>query len=326
MISYILRRLAGLLPVLWAVVTLIWLLLFLVPGDPARLLAGGQSADPAVIERVRADWHLDDPAPIRYLRYLARLARGDLGNSYFQQRPVARVIGETLLPTGVLALAAVLAASVGGIAAGILAAAYARRWVDDLLAFLSLVWVSTPVFWLGLMLILLFASTLGWLPVLGYGMEGIPVPGTGWRLPEARHLVLPAATLALVSLGTISRITRASLLDVLGSDYVRTAAAQGVPPIPLHFRHALRNALIPVVTVIGIDFAALLGGAVATEFVFAWPGLGRAMVRAIEQRDLPVVEGGVILLCTGFVLVNLFVDLCYGLLDPRVRIGAGRAV
>jgi ABC-type dipeptide/oligopeptide/nickel transport system permease component len=182
------------------------------------------------------------------------------------------------------------------------------------------------VFWLGLMLILLFASTLGWLPVLGYGMEGIPVPGTRWRLPEARHLVLPAATLALVSLGTISRITRASLLDVLGRDYVRAAAAQGASPLALHLRHALRSALVPVVTVIGIDFAALLGGAVATEFVFAWPGLGRAMVRAIEQRDLPVVEGGVILLCAGFVLINLLVDLCYGLLDPRVRIGAGRRI
>jgi len=172
-----------------------------------------------------------------------------------------------------------------------------------------------------LMLILLFATTLGWLPVLGYGMNGWVVPGTHLRFPELRHLILPSLTLSLISLGTIARITRASLLDVVDRDYIRTAAAQGVRPSMLYLRHALRNALIPVITLIGIDFASLLGGAVATEFVFAWPGLGKTIVRGIAQRDLPVVEGGVLCLCMAFVMVNLAVDLCYALVDPRVKLG-----
>jgi len=238
-----------------------------------------------------------------------------------EARPVAQVIGEAFPPTAVLAVSAILLASLGGIALGLLSAAYARRWLDDLLAFLSLICVSVPAFWLGLMLILLFASRLGWLPVLGYGMDGIRIPGTEIRLPELRHLVLPAITLSLISLGTIVRITRASLLEVLQRDFIRSSAAQGTAPAVLYLRHALRNALIPVITVIGIDFAALLGGAVATEFVFAWPGLGKAIVRGIADRDLPVVEGGVLCLCLAFVLVNLAVDLCYVLVDPRVRLG-----
>ena len=321
MIAYALRRVLGLVPVLWACVTLIWFLMFVLPGDPARLLAGSQSADPEVIARIRSEWGLDTPAPAQYLRYLSRLAGGDLGTSYSQRRPVSRIIAETLPPTAILAVAAILVASLGGIALGLVSAASARRWPDDLVTFFSLLCVSTPVFWLGLMLILLFASKLGWLPVLGYGMEGAVIPGTGLRLPEIRHLVLPALTLGLISLGTVARISRASLMEAAGRDYVRTAAAKGVRPVLLYLRHALRNALIPVVTVIGIDFAALLGGAVATEFVFAWPGLGKAIVRGIAQRDLPLVEGGVICLSLAFVLVNLAVDLCYAIIDPRVKLG-----
>jgi peptide/nickel transport system permease protein len=320
-IPYVLRRLLSLVPVLWAVVTLIWICVFLLPGDPARLLAGGQRSDPRVVARIRAEWRLDDPAPVQYLRYLSGLARGDLGTSYLQERPVSQVIGDAFPPTAVLAVSAILIAAVGGIGMGLLSAAHARRWVDDLLALFSLVCVSLPAFWLGLMLILLFASGLGWLPVLGYGMEGARIPGTGIRLPELRHLVLPAVTLSLISLGTIARITRASLLEVLDRDFIRSSAAQGAGPVAIYLRHALRNALIPVITVIGIDFAALLGGAVATEFVFAWPGLGKAIVRGIADRDLPVVEGGVICLSLAFVLVNLAVDLCYVLIDPRVRLG-----
>lgn len=320
MIAYALRRVLGLVPVLWACVTLIWFLMFVLPGDPARLLAGSQSADPEVIARIRSEWGLDTPAPAQYLRYLSRLAGGDLGISYSQRRPVSRIIAETLPPTAILAVAAILVASLGGIALGLVSAASARRWPDDLVTFFSLLCVSTPVFWLGLMLILLFASKLGWLPVLGYGMEGAVIPGTGLRLPEIRHLVLPALTLGLISLGTIARISRASLMEAAGREYIRTAAAKGVRPALLYLRHALRNALIPVVTVIGIDFAALLGGAVATEFVFAWPGLGKAIVRGIAQRDLPLVEGGVICLSLAFVLVNLAVDLCYAFIDPRVKL------
>jgi ABC-type dipeptide/oligopeptide/nickel transport system permease component len=320
-ISYALRRLLSLLPVLWAVVTLIWICLFLLPGDPASLLAGGQRADPGVVARIRAEWGLDDPAPARYVRYLAALARGNLGTSYLQGRPVSRVIAEAFPPTAFLAVAAMLLAVSGGILLGIVSAAYAGRWPDHLLAFFSLVVVSLPAFWLGLMLILLFSSRLGWLPVLGYGMEGMRIPEIGVRLPELRHLILPALTLSFVSLGTIARVTRSSLLEVLQREYILRSAAQGTAPAGLYFRHALKNALIPVVTVTGIDFASLLGGAVATEFVFAWPGMGKAIVHAIADRDLPVVEGGVICLCVAFVLVNLAVDLCYVFVDPRIRPG-----
>jgi len=322
-IAFILRRILNLVPVLWAVVTLIWIFLFAIPGDPARLLSGGQSADPVVMARIRADWGLDDPAALQYLRYLSSLAQGNLGTSYLQGRRVSRVIAETFPPTAILALASILVASLGGVALGLISVVYARRWVDDLLTFFCLLCVSTPVFWLGLMLILLFASTLGWLPVLGYGMNGRIIPGTTLRLPEVRHLVLPALTLSLISLGTIARITRASLLEVVRRDYIRTAAAQGAHPAVLYLRLALRNALIPVITVIGIDLAALLGGAVATEFVFAWPGLGKAIVRGIAERDLPVVEGGVICLCLAFVLANFAADLGYILVDPRIRMDRG---
>jgi peptide/nickel transport system permease protein len=254
------------------------------------------------------------------VRYLARLAGGNLGDSYLQGRPVSRILAETFPATAILALAAMALASFGGVALGVLCAAWEKRWVDQLVSFVSLVLISLPVFWLGMMLILLFASRLGWLPVLGYGMDGRRIPGTAFRLPEIKHLVLPALTLAFFSLGAICRVTRASLLEVLRQPYVRSSRARGIPPLALHLRTALRNALIPVITVLGIDLAALLGGAVATEFVFAWPGLGKMIVHGIADRDLPLVEGGVLCLCLAFVLVNLVVDLCYCLVDPRVRL------
>jgi len=318
--SYLLRRLLGLLPVLWGVATLVWILLFVVPGDPAALLAGGPRSDPQVLERVRQEWGLNEPALAQYWKFLARLARGDLGTSYLQHRPVSRILAETFPATAILAVSAILVAALGGMALGILSAAWARRWPDDAITFLALALISLPVFWLGMMLMLLFSSTLGWLPVLGYGMDGVTVPGTPFRLPEMKHLVLPALTLALFSLGAICRVTRASLIEVLQQRYILSSTAKGLRPAVVHLRAALRNALIPVVTVVGIDFAALLGGAVATEFVFAWPGLGKTIVHGIADRDLPVVEGGVLCLCLAFVLVNLVVDLCYALIDPRVRL------
>ena len=320
MTSYLLRRTLGLLPVLWAVVTVIWILLFALPGDPAAILAGGLRADPSVLARVRMEWNLDEPAPSQYLHYVYRLARGDLGDSYLQRRPVARILAETFPPTAILALTAMLGAALGGIALGLICAAWANRWVDDLISLACLSLVSLPVFWLGMMLILLFASRLGWLPVLGYGMDGMRIPGTSIQLPEVRNLVLPALTLALFYLGAICRITRASLLEVLQQRYIQNYRARGMRPAAIHLRAALRNALIPILTVLGIDFASLLGGAVATEFVFAWPGLGKTIVHGIADRDLPVVEGGVLCLCLAFVLVNLAVDLCYAVVDPRVRL------
>lgn len=320
MTSYLLRRCLGLLPVLWAVATLVWVLLFALPGDPAAMLSGGLRSDPQVLEKVRQEWGLNESPAAQYLRYLTRLASGNLGTSYLQRRPVSRILAETFPATAILALSSMLLASLAGVALGLISAVWEKRWPDDLISFVCLGLISLPVFWLGMMLILLFASRLGWLPVLGYGMDGLIIPATRIRLPELNHLVLPTLTLALFSLGAICRVTRASLLEALHQRYILSSTARGVHPMSIHLRSALRNALIPVVTVLGIDFAALLGGAVATEFVFAWPGLGKTIVHGIADRDLPVVEGGVLCLCLAFVLVNLAVDLCYALVDPRVRL------
>ncbi|HKQ96667.1 MAG TPA: ABC transporter permease [Candidatus Polarisedimenticolia bacterium] len=318
MIGYLGRRLVGLLPVLFAAATIVWILMFLLPGDPARLIAGGQGADPEVIRAIRADWGLDRPAPVQFLAYLGRLLRGDLGISYLQARPVADIIGEHLLPTLVLAFAGTILAALGGVALGCLAAARRGRLTDLLVLGASLVGTSAPVFWIGLLLIVLFASRLRWLPVAGYGLEGAILPGFGARLPEWDHLVLPALTLALVSMGAIARVTRAALLDNASAAFATTARARGAGRLRVFLQHGLRNALVPVVTVLGLNLAGLLGGAVATEFVFAWPGLGKALVRAIALRDLPVVEGCVLMLTLVYVLASLAVDLLYPILDPRL--------
>jgi ABC-type dipeptide/oligopeptide/nickel transport system permease component len=301
-----------------AAATVVWCLMFLLPGDPARLIAGGQGVDPRVLESIREEWGLDAPAPVQYFHYLGKLLRGDLGVSYIQRRPVAAIIADHFPATLVLAVAAVLLAAVGGMLLGSLAAFTRNRLLDQLVLVLALLGTSTPVFWLGLMLMLLFASHLGWLPVLGYGMNGPVIPWIDARLPEWDHLVLPAVTLSLVSLGVIARLTRASLLETGGAEYLVTASAKGASRLRVFTRHALKNALVPVVTIVGIDFAAMLGGAVATEYVFAWPGLGKTIVRAIALQDLPLVEGGVLFLTFIFVAVNLAIDLLYVYLDPRI--------
>jgi peptide/nickel transport system permease protein len=325
MASYIARRLLSLVPVLLAAATLVWLLLFALPGDPARLIAGGRALDARVLESIRAEWGLDAPAPLQYLRFLAKLLRGDLGTSYIQRRPVASIVAESLPATAILATTAILLSALGGLLLGSIAAWHHGRPVDHAVMILALIGTSTPVFWLGLMLMLLFASRLEWLPVLGYGMNGAVVPGLGIRLPEWDHLVLPAVTLSLVSLGSTARLTRSSLLEGGQADYLRTAAAKGSSALRVFVHHALMNALIPVVTVVGLDFAAMLGSAVATEYVFAWPGLGKTIVRAIALKDLPVVEGSVLFLTVIFVLVNLAVDLIYVWLDPRIHYGSASA-
>ncbi len=324
MSSYIVRRLLSLVPVLLAAATIVWICVFLLPGDPARLIAGGLSADPEVLESIREEWHLDASPIAQYALYIGKLVRGDLGTSYIQHRPVIEIIGEHLPATIILATAAILISSTFGLFLGTLAAFYRGRLIDSGVLVLALLGSSTPVFWLGLMLMLLFAARLSWFPVLGYGMEGAVLPILGIRLPEWDHLVLPAVTLSLVSLGSIARLTRASLLETGQADYLRTASAKGGSTFRIFALHALSNALIPVVTVLGIDFAGMLGGAVATEYVFAWPGLGKAIVRGIALRDLPLVEGGVLVLTTVFVLVNLLVDLSYTWLDPRIQLDARR--
>ena len=323
MIAFALRRLLFLIPVLWLVATVVWVALFFLPGDPVRLL-GGQNADPVVLERIRTDWGLDDPPLQQYGRYLWRLTHLDLGESYVQQRPVAEILLDHLPATLVLAGTAMVLAVGLGLCAGIVAALWRGTAVDSAVLATSLFGLSTPVFWLGLMLMLLFASSrgLGWLPVSGYGdgfVIHLPLGLTELRLPEFSHLVLPALTLALVSAGSLARMTRSAILDVLRQEYVVAARARGLSAWRVLGRHVLRNALVPVITLAGLDLAALVGGAIATEFVFAWPGIGKAILRAIHLRDLPVVEGGVLLMTAAFVTVTLLVDLSYGWIDPRTR-------
>jgi peptide/nickel transport system permease protein len=322
--SYIIRRFLSLVPVLLAAATLVWIVLFLLPGDPARLIAGGQGSDPEVLQSIREEWNLDAPAPVQYLGYLGRLLRGDLGTSYVQRRPVTEIIRDHLPATVILAVAAILISATLGLLLGTLAAFYRGRLIDTLVLVLALIGSSTPVFWLGLMLMLLFAARLSWLPVLGYGMNGAVIPLLGIQLPEWDHLILPALTLSLVSLGGIARLTRMSLLEAGQADFLRTASAKGSSTFRVFVMHALTNAIIPVVTVVGIDFAGMLGGAVATEYVFAWPGLGKTIVRAIALRDLPLVEGGVLALTAVFVTMNLLVDVAYAYLDPRINLDTGR--
>jgi peptide/nickel transport system permease protein len=326
MTGYLVRRLLGVVPVLLAATALVWVLMFLLPGDPARLMAGGQGADPEILRAIRAEWRLDDPAWVQFTRYLGRITSGDLGTSYIQGRPVSAVLRDHLLPTAVLACAAAALASFAGVALGAFAAARRGRAADFLVLTLAVLGASTPVFWLALLLMLVFAARLHWFPVLGYGTDGWLLPLVGARLPEWDHLVLPAVTLALLTMGAIARVTRASLIEAGAHEFLRAAAARGAGRGRIFLRHALRNALVPVLTVLGLNLASLLSGAVATEFVFAWPGLGKALVRAIALRDVPVVEGCVLLLTAVYVLASLAVDLLYPLVDPRMMGTSGDSV
>lgn len=314
MTTYVIRRLLMVIPILLGVATIIFVLMFMVPGDPARLMMG-QHGDERVLASIRHEMGLDRPLYVQYVKFIGRLVQGDLGMSYRQKRPVATIIAERFPATLKLALSAMTLAILAGMTLGIIAAVNRNKIWDLLVMTLSLTGISLPVFWLGMMLILVFASGLGWLPVGGYGRSG-----------DLRHLLLPAIALSTISIGYISRMMRSSMLEVIGKDYIRTARAKGLSEWAVILRHALRNALIPVITIIGIDFASLLGGAVATETVFAWPGLGRAVVDAIRERDLPVVEGCVIFMAFVFVIANLLVDLSYAWLDPRIRLdGSGRS-
>ncbi len=320
MLLFITRRLLWMLPVLWAAATLIWILMFLIPGDPARILSG-QSADPEVLARVRTEWGLDQPAPARYARYIARLAHMDLGTSYVQHRPVTVILREGLGRTFLLALCASALGLAIGVGLGLACAARPGSGLDAAARIFSALNLATPTFWMGMILMLIFASWLRWLPVSGYG-EGITLGG--FRLPGLAHLILPAVTLALFSSALLARVARAALLEARAQPYCTAAMARGVTSGGALSRHALKAAGAPIATLAGLSFGTLLGGAIATETVFAWPGLGLVILRAISVRDLPVVEGAAVSMTAIFLLVNLAVDLSYGLLDPRARGHAAR--
>jgi peptide/nickel transport system permease protein len=305
------RRALQLVPVLLGLTLIVFALQAVALGDPVRA-AMGQRGDPEAIARIRTDYGLDAPLWVQYGQYLGRLLRGDLGRSFRQQVPVADLIAERLPATLRLALAAMGLAALLGVAAGVAAAVGHGRVLDAAIMTVALLGISTPVFWLGMMLVLLFAVTLGWFPISGYG-EG------DWR-----HLILPALTLGALHVGYIARMTRSSLLEILGEDYLRTARAKGLHESVVLLKHGLRNASLPILTLVGIGVGDVLVGAPLTETVFAWPGLGRLLVAAAANRDLPVVLGATLLFALIYVVANFLVDCCYVLADPRLRFAGGR--
>ena len=306
--GFIVKRLAVSVPVLLGVTFLIFMLLHVVPGDPVALMMG-ERMSPEVIDRVRAQMHLDDPWPVRYVRFISDALRGDLGESYKLRRPVVGLLRDAFPTTLKLALAAALVAWGIGLPAGVLSAVRPYSWVDNFFMGLALTGVSTPVFWIALLFQYLFALKLGWLPVAGFY--------------SAKHLIMPALVLGWSSSGLVARLTRSSLLDVMRHDYIRTARAKGLRPGPVILRHALKNALLPVVTVMALQIAFLLSGSVITESVFNIPGVGRIAVGAIQNRDMPLLQGAVLFTTVLVILGNLAADLLYGWLDPRIRRDGG---
>ncbi|HXA96510.1 MAG TPA: ABC transporter permease [Candidatus Dormibacteraeota bacterium] len=309
--GYVLRRILQTVPVLLGVSLLAFAVMHVVPGDPVRLIAGPDAPE-SVVLRIRTELGLDRPLYEQYASFLGRALRGDLGRSLRSRAPVVDEIVARFPATLELTTASMLIAVVAGVPLGLIAAVRRSTWVDYLATLTSLSTLSMPVFWLAIVAIWLFSLQLGWLPVSGRA-------GPPWQWDGFRHLVLPAVTLATTSLAITSRLTRSGMLEVLGREYVTTAWAKGLPPLGVVGKHALKNALIPVVTVVGLQYGFLLGGAVVTETIFAWPGVGRLAMTAILQRDYPVVQGCVLLVAVLFVLVNLLVDLLYGWLDPRIR-------
>ncbi len=305
MAAYILRRLGYSTFVLWGALTIVFASIRLAPGDPAQLMLG-TDASAQDVAALRQRLGLDRPIPIQYGRYLLDALRLDFGSSLRLDQPALQAVAERLGATAQLAASAMLLAVLVSFPLGIWAALRPRSIVDGIVSVLSLLGQSVPGFWLGIMFILLFARQLRWLPSAG---------SESWL-----HLVLPAVTLALPLVGVLTRLVRSGLLDVLHEDYIRTARAKGLTPRSVVSRHALLNTLIPIITLIGLQLGHLLGGAVIVETVFAWPGVGRLLVEAITNRDYPLVQAAILMVTTGFILINFLVDLSYGYLDPRVRL------
>ena len=311
--AYALRRLFLAVPVLFGVSVLVFAVLHLAPGDPAAIMLGAQATKEDVV-RLHRDLGLDQPLVIQYVRWMGHVVQGDLGRSI----PLGRaVLPEVLLrfkATLVLTVGALLIAILLGLAAGIVSAVKQYTWLDRISMGVAVTGVSLPVFWTGIMLILLFALQLRWFPSSGMSSPyGSGVADVLW------HLVLPAVTLGTASAAALARLTRSSVLEIIRQDYVRSARAKGLAERAVIARHVLKNAINPIITVLGLQVGFLLGGAILTETVFSWPGLGSMMVRAIQARDYPLVQGGVLLIATTFVLVNLVVDLLYAVFDPRIR-------
>ncbi|HMB34932.1 MAG TPA: ABC transporter permease [Methylomirabilota bacterium] len=311
--AYALRRLLLAVPVLFGVSVLVFAVLHLAPGDPAAIMLGAQSTKEDV-ERLRRDLGLDQPLVVQYLHWIGQVARGDLGRSI----PLGRaVLPEVLLrfkATLLLTAGALVIAIFLGLVAGIVSAVKQYSWLDRMSMGVAVTGVSLPVFWTGIMLIIVFALQLRWFP-----SSGMSSPYGSGPADVLWHLVLPAVTLGTASAAALARLTRSSVLEIVRQDYVRSARAKGLAERAVIARHVLKNAVNPIITVLGVQVGFLLGGAILTETVFSWPGLGSMMVRAIQARDYPLVQGGVLLIATTFVVVNLIVDLLYAVFDPRIR-------
>jgi len=302
--SYLARRLIVAIPTLFGVATIVFFIVRLIPGDPARVMAGEAAGDD-VVERIRTNLGLDQPLPIQYLRFIANLLHADFGRSI---RTGDTTLNEILLRLPHTVELAVLATIIGallGVTLGVVAATNRGKIVDVVASTISVSGMSLPTYWLGLMLVIIFAVNLRWLPASG--------------AEDPRGVILPTVTLAALSTALIARMSRSAMLEVLGQEYVRTARAKGISGRWILFRHCLPNALLPIVTVIALQFGALLGGAVLTETIFSWPGMGRLLVDSIFARDYPVVQGCVLLFSMGFILVNVFADVLYAVVDPRIR-------
>lgn len=303
MLNYTLRRLLLLFPMLIGVSVVIFLVMHYIPGDPAQLAAGPDATEEDIAQ-IRINYGLDKPLVSQYFIYVKKVATGDFGESFQTFTPVLEGISRTLPATLELTAAGMLLAVILGVPLGIIAALRPRGLLDSALTTFAVLGISVPGFFLGLILMSIFSANLGWLPPTGRG---------GWQ-----HLILPALTLGLPYVATFSRLSRSTMMDVLQEDYIRTAYAKGVPSYKVVIKHALSNAAIPLVTVFGMDFGRLLGGAVIVETVFAWPGMGRFLIDAIMARDIYVVQGTVLVFAAVVVIINLIVDLIYGLLDPRI--------
>jgi peptide/nickel transport system permease protein len=311
---FLLNRLAGAAVVLAIVAVLVFMLTRLASGDPMALLLGDQ-ASAQDIAKARTQYGLDKPLPTQFALWIGELLHGNLGQSIFLQRPVAQALMERAEPTLFLALFAVAIAAAIGVPCGMAAAIWRGSWADQALSGLAMLGASIPSFWMGLLLIQWFAVHLGWFPASGYGDPGMAL---GQRL---YHLALPALVLGVLNSALVIRFTRASMLDILGEDYVRTARAKGLSESVVMVQHVLRNALVPIITVLGLTMALMIGGTVVTETVFNLPGVGNLVVRAVLRRDYPVIQGTLLVIAGIYVGINLVIDLLYTVVDPRIRLG-----
>ena len=308
--NYVLRRILGMIPVLLFTWTIVFIVLQVIPGDPVNLMLAGVPASQEVRDNERKRLGLDRPVVERYFTFLARAAKGDLGESFRTRQPVGKMIMEQARSTLELALGGLLVGLLVGVVLGVLAGVRPNSWVDTLCMTLALMGVSLPSFWIGMLLIWVFGNVLGWVPIVGRGLPA---------------LILPSITVGLFIAGGFARLVRSSIIEAMGQDYIRTARAKGLPRAKIVFKHALRNAMIPPVTLLGVQIGVLIGGAVVTENVFARPGLGTMLVEAVLTKDMPLVQALVVYTTAAYLLVNLLVDILYGVIDPRIRMGRASA-